>query len=105
QPVAAMTDQHPMHGGGGQPEPGGDPCWTESLSVTHPQDALLEAGCGSPGPVGRDARPVDQASLAELLVAGPPTVSGGSGDAHLMGDVGDRPPGVGGDPPDQGQPS
>jgi hypothetical protein len=52
-----------------------------------------------------DAGPVDQAGFAELLVAAPPAGGGGPGDAHLVGDVGDRPSRLGGDPPDQGQSS
>jgi hypothetical protein len=86
-------------------QPGGDAGRAEPLAAAQPEDALLQLGGGPPGAVGGDAGPVDQAGLAELLVAGPPAVGGGAGDAHLVGDVGDRPSRVGGDPADQGQSS
>ena len=54
---------------------------------------------------GRKTDVADAAWIAQLLVAAPPTVGGGARDAHLVGDVGDRPSRLGGDPPDQGQPS
>jgi hypothetical protein len=105
QPVAAMADQHPVHGGGRQTQPGGDAGWAEPFALAQHDDALLEVGGGPPGAVGGDAGPVDQARLAELLVAAPPAVGGGPGDAHFVGDVGDRPPRLGADAPDQGQSS
>jgi hypothetical protein len=105
QPVAAMTDQDPMDGRGRQTKPGGDAGRAEPFAAAQPEDALLDPGGGPPRAVGRDAGPVDQASLTQLLVAGPPTVGGGAGDAHLVGDVGDRPPGLDTDPLDQGQSS
>src|SRR5512132_1407586 len=105
QPVAAMTDKHPMHGGGGYTQPGADSGRAEPLAAAQSEDALLEAGWGPPWTPQGDAGPVDQAGLAQLLVAAPPAVGRGPGDAHLMGDVGDRPPRLGGDPTDQGQPS
>jgi hypothetical protein len=74
-------------------QPGGDAGRAEPLAAAQPEDALLQLGGGPPGAVGGDAGPVDQAGLAELLVAAPPAVGGGPGDAHLVGDVGDRPPG------------
>src|SRR4029453_18542526 len=105
QPVAAMTDQHPVDGRGRQTQPSGDPSRAEPLAPAQPEDALLQPGGGPPRALQGDAGPIDQASLAELLVAGPPAGGGGPGDAHLAGDVGERPPGLGGDPPDQGQSS
>src|SRR5829696_7413197 len=105
QPVAAVADQHPVDRGGRQTQPGGDAGRAEPLAVAQPEDVLLEVGGGSPGAVGGDAGPVDQAGLAELLVAAPPAGGGGAGDTHLVGDVGDRPSRVGGDPADQDQSS
>jgi hypothetical protein len=104
QPVAAITDQHPVDGGGGDSEPGGDPGRAEPLAPAQFEDALLEAGGGPPWTPHGDAGPVDQARLAQLLVAGPPAVGSGPGDARFMGDVGDRPPGLSGDPTNQGRP-
>jgi hypothetical protein len=100
QPVHPVADQHPMDRGGWQPQPGGDAGRTEPLTAAQPEDALLNLGGGSPGAVGGDAGPVNQASLAQLLVEAPPAVGGGARDAHLVGDVGDRPPRLGGDPTD-----
>jgi hypothetical protein len=48
QPVAAMADQDPMHGGGRQAEPGGDPCGTQSLTLAQPEDALFQPGSRPP---------------------------------------------------------
>jgi site-specific DNA recombinase len=105
QPVTAMPDQHPMDGRCRQPQAGGDAGRAEPLAPAQPEDALLEAGGGPLGAVGGDAGPVDQAGLAQLLVAVPPAVGGGARDAHLVGDVGDRPSRLSGDPLHQGQPS
>src|SRR5215207_11404418 len=105
QLVAAMADQDPVDRRGRQTKPGGDAGRAEPFAAAQSEDALLEAGGGPPRAVGRDAGPVDQASLAELLVAGPPAVGGGPGDAHLVGDVGDRAPGLDTDPLDQRQSS
>src|SRR5215212_7070983 len=105
QPVTAMTDQDPVDGRGREVQPGGDASWAETLTPAQPEDALFDPGRGRPRAAGGDAGPVDQSSLAELLVAGPPAVGGGPGDAHLVGDVGDRPPGSDADPLDQGQSS
>jgi hypothetical protein len=104
KPVHLVADQHPMHGGGRELHAGGDAGRAEPLASAQPEDALLEPSGGPPGAVGGDAGPVDQAGLAELLVAAPPAVGSGPGDAHLVGDVGGRPSRVGGDPSDQGQP-
>jgi hypothetical protein len=93
-----------MHGGGRELHAGGDAGRAEPLASAQPEDALLEPSGGPPGAVGGDAGPVDQAGLAELLVAAPPAVGSGPGDAHLVGDVGGRPSRLGGDPSDQGQP-
>jgi hypothetical protein len=100
-----VADQDAVDGRGGQAQPSSDPGGPESLSLAERDDALFDLGGGPPGAVGGDAGPVDQAGLAELLVAGPPAVGGGAGDAHLVGDVGDRPSRLSGDPSDQGQPS
>jgi hypothetical protein len=105
EPVQLVADQHPVDGRGGQTEPGGDAGWAEPFAPAQPENALLNPGGGPPGAVRGDAGPVDQAGLAELLVAAPPAVGGGPGDAHLVGDMGDRPSGLGGDAPDQGQSS
>jgi hypothetical protein len=105
QPVAAMTDQDPVDGRGREVQPGGDASWAETLTPAQPEDALFDPGRGPPRAGGGDAGPVDQSSLAELLVAGPPVVGGGPGDAHLVGDVGDRASGLDADPLDQGQSS
>ena len=105
QPVQLVADQHPMDGRGGHTEAGGDSGRAEPLAAAQPEDALLEAGGGPPRTPQGDAGPIDQPGLAELLVAGPPAVGGGARDAHLVGDVGDRPSRLGGDPLDQGQPS
>jgi hypothetical protein len=69
QPVHSVADQHTVDGGGGHTEAGGDPGWAEPLAAAQPEDALLEVGGGPPGAVGWDAGPVNQPSLAELLVA------------------------------------
>jgi hypothetical protein len=81
EPVHLVADQHPMHGGGRELHAGGDRGRAEPLASAQPQDAPLEPSRGPPGVVGGDAGPVDQASLAELLVASPPAVGGGPGDA------------------------
>jgi hypothetical protein len=105
QPVDVVADQDAVDGGGRQAEPGGDPGRPEPFSAAQPDDALLQPD-GSPARAVRwNAGTVDQPGLAELLVAGPPAVGGSAGDAHLVGDVGDRPPWLGGDPLDQGQSS
>ena len=104
KPVHLVADQHPMHGGGRELHAGGDAGRAEPLASAQPEDALLEPSGGPPGAVGGDAGPVDQAGLAELLVAAPPAGGSGPGDAHLVGDVGGRPSRLGGDPSDQGQP-
>jgi hypothetical protein len=74
KPVHLVADQHPMHGGGRELHAGGDAGRAEPLASAQPEDALLEPSGGPPGAVGGDAGPVDQAGLAELLVAAPPAV-------------------------------
>jgi hypothetical protein len=105
QPVHLVADQDAVDGGGRQAQPGGDAGGAEPLAPAQPEDPLLEAVGDPPGAVDRDTGPVDQAGFAELLVAAPPAVGGGPGDAHLVGDVGDRPSRLSGDPTDQGQSS
>ena len=100
QPVQAVADQDPMHRGGGHAQAGSDPGRAEPFTATQPQDPLLQVDWSSMGAAMRDAGPVDQPGLAELLVAGPPPGRGGAGDPHLMGDLGDRAR-IGLDPPDQ----
>jgi hypothetical protein len=70
QSVQPMADQDSVHCGGGQAQPGGDPGRAEPLTAAQSQDALLKLGWGSVGAGGGDAGPIDQASLAALLVAG-----------------------------------
>src|SRR6187551_2574951 len=89
-----------MHRGGGQAQPGGDSGWAEPLTATQPNYPPLQVGWGSLGAAMRDAGPVDQPGLAELLIAAPPTRRGRPGDPHLVGDVSDRAR-IGLDPPDQ----
>src|SRR5215207_2479200 len=105
QPVHSVADQYAVHGGGGKVESGGDAGWAEPLVPAQPEDPLFQPDGGPPGAVGRNAGPVDQAGCTQLLVAAPPAVGGGPGDAHLVGDVRDRPSRLGGDPSDQGESS
>jgi hypothetical protein len=94
-----------MDGRGGQAQAGGDAGRAEPLTAAQPEDALLEAGGGPPGAGGGDAGPVDHAGLAELLVAAPPAVGQWSERRPSRGRCERSAVGVGGDPPDQGQPS
>jgi hypothetical protein len=94
-----MADQHPVDRGGGQPEAGSDAGRAEPLAPVQPRRSAAQLERRSAWAVDGDAGPVDQASFAELPVAGPPAVGGDAGDAHLVGNVGDQPSRLSRDPP------
>ena len=89
QPVQPVAAQHPVHGGGRQPNQGADPGRAELAHAAQFQDGCFQLSWGSVGMMVRPAGPVDQASRAVLAVAAPSAVGAGAGDAHLSGDVGD----------------
>ena len=89
QAVEPEADQHPIDGGGRPADQRRDPGRAELAAAAQPADLGLDAGGDLAGVGVGGAGPVVQAGLAQLLVAGPPAVGAGAGDAHLAGGVGD----------------
>jgi hypothetical protein len=90
QPTQAVADKDAVHGGGGSADPGADPGRAELVGAAQPADLGLHADRHPAGVMVGVSGPILQASLTVLLVAGPPTVGTGPGDAHLSGDMGGR---------------
>jgi hypothetical protein len=90
QPVAPVAAEHPVDGGGWQPDQWGDPGRPQLAGLAQLQDRSFQPQWGPPRMGMGAAGPVDQAGLAVLAKAGPPAVGGGARGAHLGRDVRDR---------------
>lgn len=102
--VLLVADQNPVDGPGVQPEPSADAGRAEPQR-TQVQDLAFECDREAAWVGVRGAGPVDEPGRVVGLVAGPPAIGRGARATHLVGDVGDRPAGAGGDALAQQQPA